>query len=59
MDRILCFMFVFFGGGTGCLTRLLVDGTETYAFSPSNVAACILIGVTSPRATALLPTSFG
>ena len=46
MDRILCFMFVFFGGGTGCLIRLLVDGTSTQAFSPSNVAACILIGVT-------------
>lgn len=46
MDRILCFMFVFFGGGLGCLTRLLVDGTSTEAFALSNIAACILIGVT-------------
>lgn len=46
MDRILCFMYVFFGGGTGCLIRLLVDGTASAAFTPSNMAACILIGVT-------------
>lgn len=47
MDRALIFMLAFFGGGLGCLVRLLVDGTES-GLSPvsvANVVACLLMGV--------------
>ena len=45
MDRILCFMLIFFGGGLGCLCRLLLDGNEHSPFSVSNICACILMGI--------------
>lgn len=45
MDRILCFMLIFFGGGLGCLCRFLLDGNEHSPFSVSNFCACILIGI--------------
>lgn len=46
MERLICTALVFLGGGTGCVIRLMVDGTSSYAFSPSNIAACLLIGIT-------------
>lgn len=45
MNNILYYMLIFIGGGLGCVTRLLVDGTELHAFTPSNIAACLLLGI--------------
>ena len=45
MDRILCFMLIFFGGGLGCVCRLLLDGNDHSPFSVSNICACILMGI--------------
>lgn len=45
MDRALMFMLVFFGGGFGCVTRLLIDPQVTTAFSPCNIVACVLMGM--------------
>lgn len=45
MDRALSFMLVFFGGGLGCLVRLLLDGNTTNPITIANVSSCLLMGV--------------
>lgn len=44
MDRALNLMVVFFGGGIGCVLRLLIDGNTTNPFTITNVCACLLMG---------------
>ena len=44
MDRALTLMVVFFGGGIGCVLRLLIDGNTTNPFTITNVCACLLMG---------------
>lgn len=44
MDRALNLMVVFFGGGIGCVLRLLIDGNTTSPFTITNVCACLLMG---------------
>ncbi len=44
MDRVLCFMLIFFGGGLGCLVRLFLDGSHPSPWSPANIASCMLMG---------------
>lgn len=45
MDRALNLMVVFFGGGIGCVLRLLIDGNTTSPFTITNVCACLLMGM--------------
>ena len=45
MDRALTLMVVFFGGGIGCVLRLLIDGNTTSPFTITNVCACLLMGM--------------
>lgn len=45
MNKLLHYMLIFVGGGLGCLTRLFVDGTDIHAFTPSNIVACLLLGI--------------
>lgn len=45
MDRLLCLMLVFFGGGLGCLTRYFLDLGYTHPFTPANILSCFLIGI--------------
>ena len=45
MDRILCYMYIFFGGGIGCTIRFFLDHDMHNPFTPSNVSACLLMGI--------------
>lgn len=45
MDRMLCLMLVFFGGGIGCVTRYLLDQGYPHPFTPANILSCFAIGV--------------
>lgn len=45
MDRIMFYMLIFFGGGFGCLTRYFIDGNSLHAYTPGNIAACVLLGI--------------
>lgn len=45
MDKLLCYMLIFFGGGFGCLFRYLIDGVGVEAFTISNISACCLMGI--------------
>ena len=44
MDRVLCFMLIFFRGALGCLVRLFLDGSRPSPWSPANIASCMLMG---------------
>lgn len=45
MNKLMFYMLVFFGGGFGCVTRFLIDGTDLHAFTISNIVACLLLGI--------------
>lgn len=45
MNKAMLYMLVFFGGGLGCVVRFLIDGTDIHAFTISNIAACLLLGI--------------
>lgn len=45
MDRALSLMLVFFGGGIGCVLRLLLDGNTSNPFTIANTCSCLLMGV--------------
>lgn len=45
MDRALSLMLVFFGGGIGCVLRLLLDGNTSHPFTIANTCSCLLMGV--------------
>lgn len=44
MDRPLCLMLIFFGGGLGSLIRVYISPDSTEPFMWANIIACILAG---------------